>query len=243
MSTSAELVDRLRLGLAELADADRAAGQQRYMKSTMPFRGVQMPEVRRLVRDVTSKPAPWVLSAGEWQAAVIQLWEQASYREERHAAIRVADAKPYRDHARNLAALPLYERLIRSGAWWDLVDATAPLVGDLLVCHPGEMSMILRRWATDDDIWIRRSAIISQLGRGEATDSVLLLDCINPSLGKPEFFLRKAIGWALRQYARTDPEWVRGTVQQLGSSLSPLSRREALKQIQDARESVVDSSE
>lgn len=243
MDAPSELVDEIRLRLAELGNAEWAAGQQRYMKSLMPYRGVPMPELRRLVRDVTSKPAPRVLSAGEWQATVTQLWEQASYREERHAAIMVAGAKPYRDHARNLAALPLYERLIRSGAWWDLVDATSPLVGDLLVCHPVEMSSTLRRWATDDDIWIRRSAIISQLSLGEATDTVLLLDCINPSLGKPEFFLRKAIGWALRQYARTDPEWVRGTVQQLGSSLSPLSRREALKHIQDARESVVDSSE
>ena len=123
-----------------------------------------------------------------------------------------------------MAALPLYEELIVTGAWWDLVDEVAVhLLGEL------ELAAFLRGWAVDEDLWKRRSAIIAQVLRKEATDLDLLYDCIEPNRGDREFFVRKAIGWALRAYAWVDPAEVERYC--ATHELSPLSRREALRNI------------
>ena len=124
--------------------------------------------------------------------------------------------------------------MIVSGAWWDYVDAIATRqLGELLRKYPTRMAAILRKWAIDDDIWLRRSAILAQLNFKADTDLALLYDCIRPSLGRSEFFLRKAIGWALRQYARTNPDEVLRYVRDHRAELSPLSIREALKRIEE----------
>jgi len=93
------------------------------------------------------------------------------------------------------------------------------------------MASAMREWANGNDMWLRRSSIICQLPAKAQTDLALLYDCIGPSLDSPEFFLRKAIGWALRQYARTDPAEVARYVAENEARLSPLSRREALRHI------------
>ena len=86
-------------------------------------------------------------------------------------------------------------------------------------------------WAVDEDLWLRRTAVLSQLGHGADTDLDLLMFAIEHNLDDSSFWLRKATGWALRQYARTDPVWVRAYVDQLGGRLSGLSRREATKHL------------
>ena len=106
---------------------------------------------------------------------------------------------------RTLDALPLYEELIVTGAWWDYVDAVA--TGPLGALLP-EVAPALRAWSVDADMWKRRAAIIAQVRRKGATDFALLTDCIEPNRGDREFFIRKAIGWALRAYAWVDPEAV-----------------------------------
>ena len=127
--------------------------------------------------------------------------------------------------------LPVYEEIIRNGAWWDLVDGVAHRIFDLLRTHRPELERVLRSWSEDPDLWIRRSAIIAQLGAKTATDSELLAAVIEPSLADREFFIRKAIGWALREYSKTDPAWVRQFVERHEAALSPLSRREALRNL------------
>jgi 3-methyladenine DNA glycosylase AlkD len=168
-------------------------------------------------------------SAAVWRVLVLHLWRKARYREERYAALVLASdrrATPFQ----TLATLPLYEELIVTGAWWDLVDDVAShRVGFLLRQHPREMKRAMRAWSRGRDLWKRRSSIICQLHFGDETDLALLYDCIEPSLSSKEFFLRKAIGWALRQYAWTDPKEVARYVRSRGDRLSPLSRREALK--------------
>jgi len=129
-----------------------------------------------------------------------------------------------------MSLLPLYRKLIVSGAWWDHVDELSHRVGELLVLDRPAMTPTLRAWAVDTDIWLRRSAIIAQLGAKQSTDLDLLTYAIEASIGEREFFLRKAIGWALREYARTDPGWVSVFVAE-HPDLSPLSRREALKHL------------
>jgi 3-methyladenine DNA glycosylase AlkD len=161
-------------------------------------------------------------------ATVRELWSKAEYREERYAAIELLNTTSAR-RLRSMELLALYRELIVSGAWWDFVDEVAHRVAELRANFPAEMDPVLRNWSTDADLWLRRAAIISQLGAKQATDRALLGDVIEPNLADREFFIRKAIGWALRDYAWTDPDWVRGYVTAHGAQLSPLSRREALK--------------
>jgi len=118
------------------------------------------------------------------------------------------------------------------GAWWDFVDAIAGRqLGDILRTDPARMSKLMRRWARDPNMWKRRAAILCQLGFKRETDLTLLYDCIEPNLGDKEFFIRKAIGWALRQHAWTDPREVKRYVKANRDRLSGLSVREALKNI------------
>ncbi|BBH16629.1 DNA alkylation repair protein [Nocardioides baekrokdamisoli] len=187
----------------------------------MPFLGVRNPEVRRLTRAVVRGA-----SAEALVATARALWDGAEFREERYAATEIL-GRPVLAGDWSLA--PLHEHIARTGAWWDHVDETARRIADLHDAHPVETAALVRRWASDESFWINRLAILSQLGRRERTDVHLLTDVIGPHLGSREFFLRKAIGWALREYAKTDPDWVRAYVD--ATEMSPLSRREALKRL------------
>lgn len=223
---NAELTSVIRSRLRQAADPARAAGAQAYLKSEMPSLGVRVPEVRRIVRAAAKELPPGSLQ--ELQSAVLELWRGAGWREERYAAI---DLTGLRLAAGELSMLPLYEEIIRTGAWWDLVDGVSHRLCGLLQTHRGDVTPALIRWSTDADFWIRRAAITAQLGAKSATDPALLAAVIEPNLADPEFFIRKAIGWALRDYAATDPDWVRDFATRHGEAMSPLSRREALRKI------------
>lgn len=200
---------------------------QAYMKSVMPYLGIQTPDHRRLCREILKSHS--LDSFESWRDTVLALWRDARYREERYAAIALAGAPAYKPF-RTLRALPMYKEMIVTGGWWDYVDAIATRqLCDLLRKSPDRMAETLREWAKDDNVWLRRSAIIVQLNFKTETDLALLCDCIAPSLNRPEFFLRKAIGWALRQYARTDPAFVQKFVRDHRAQMSPLTVREALK--------------
>jgi len=119
--------------------------------------------------------------------------------------------------------------LIVTSAWWDYMDELAHRAGDLLAGWPAEVRPAPLTWTRSDDRWLRRASIICQLGARDRTDIELLTIAIESGMHDSDFFIRKAIGWALRDYARTDPAWVQsfaGT-----RELSPLSRREALKHL------------
>jgi len=223
------LVVAIRAGLSAAADPARAKGAQAYMKSTMPFRGVPGPVQKRLWRE-TFAAHPLETSA-KWQRVVLELWRTASFREERYAAVGLAQDRRYLSY-RTPAVIPMLEEMIVTGAWWDYVDALAshPL-GDVLVSNPPKVSRVMRRWARDSDMWKRRAAILCQIRRRGETDLGLLYECLEPNLADREFFIRKAIGWALRSYAWTDPEEVQRYVKAHRTRLSPLSVREALKNV------------
>ena len=224
---SAPLAGAIRRHLAASADPDKAEPMRAYMKSAMRYRGVQTPLRRRIVRDAR-RELP-IEDASAWEAVITDLWDRARFREERYAAIDIL-TDPKTDRWQSWKTLPLYERLIVEGAWWDLVDAVA--VDRLDFLHrisPAATARRMRTWARGKDMWKRRSAIISQLRRKEETDVDLLYDCIEPSIGSAEFFLRKAIGWALRQHSYVDEREVIGFVRERADDLSGLSKREALK--------------
>lgn len=198
---------------------------QAYMKSAMPYAGVPMPELRRIVRELY--PArTWKPGFEEWRDTVLALWANARYHEERYAAISLAARR------KELDALPVIERMIVEGAWWDYVDALAKQVAVLLRNHPDELKPLLREWAHDESIWKRRVAIISQLGFKRDTDLELLYDTIEPNLEEESFWLRKAIGWALRDLSWHDKDEVARYVRANEHRLSPLSRREGMKNIE-----------
>ena len=230
-----DLVEAICLELGEAGDPRRAKDQQRYMKSTMAFRGISAPELKAMVGPLLADPAYLLTGRDQWEATVRGLWDGARFREERYAALAICGHRLYRLWAVGRASMPLYRYLVESGAWWDFVDdIAAHRVGPVLRAHPQTESDRMRSWAMAEDLWVRRAAILSQLLSKDGTDRQLLLDCITPNVTDREFFIRKAIGWSLRQYSRSGvaaADWVRSIVEELGPRLSPLSRKEALKHL------------
>lgn len=208
------------------ADPERAKATQAYMKSSMPSLGVRVPTVRRMVL-TTAKELPFG-SAAELRDDVRLLWREATWREERYAAIDLTSLKFV---AKDLEMLPLYEEIIRTGAWWDFADGVSDRICALLQHHRRTLTPLLKKWSSDPDFWIRRAAITSQLKAKSATDQELLSSVLDANLANREFFIRKAIGWALRDYAKTDPPWVRDYVETRRAGLSQLSLREAMKHL------------
>lgn len=228
MSVGEELVKAVRTGLAEAADPGKALAMRAYMKSAMPFRGVPKPQRSALLKQVL---ADHILpDRVTYSATVRQLWRTAEFREERYAAIDLSGYRAYRQW-QDTASIPMYEEMIVSGAWWDYVDELAiRRIGPILRSARARVTPIMLGWADGRDLWRRRTAIICQVGAKEDTDTDLLTRAIEPAIAEPEFFLRKGIGWALREYAKTAPDWVRSFVDE-HPDLSGLSRREALKHI------------
>lgn len=226
-------VSAVRDALATVGDPERALQQQAYMKSALPFVGLGAPALRALLRPLLS--AHTYDDRTAWEAAARELWDGASHREEWYAALALLRHRPYRAWL-DPGLLPLLEHLVVTGAWWDVVDEIAShLVGEVLARHRAVVTPVMVQWAGADDLWMRRVAILCQLGDHEATDTALLGRVIATNLEGSrhgsQFFVRKAVGWALRDYARTDPTWVRAFVAHHAERLSPLSRREALKHL------------
>lgn len=229
MTADAALLRALRRELRAHADPARAAGAQAYMKSAMPYWGLDAKTLRAVCKRVFA--AHPLASFDEWRDTVLALWRDAKRREERYAAIELTGLRAYRAH-QTLDALPLYEELVVDGAWWDLVDAVAVhRIGPLLRAHPREMRKVLLAWSRCDDLWKRRTALLAQVAFKGDTDARLLYACIEPSLARKEFWLRKAIGWALRAYAWHAPEEVARYVKENEARLSGLSKREALRNV------------
>ena len=224
-----ELIGAVRAALRGVAQPELAGPMQAYMKSATPYLGVRVPVMRALTR-AQARLRPFA-AAEDVADTVLALWRTADFREERYAAIALLDT-PAARRLRDPGLLETQRELIVAGAWWDYVDELAHRVGELLAGWPDDIRPALVTWARGGDMWLRRASIICQLGAGDRTDLELLTLAVEASIGERDFFLRKAIGWALRNYARTDPAWVRsfaGT-----HELSPLSRREALKHLAPA---------
>lgn len=223
---AASLVAFVRTELRQRGDSTRAEAMAAYMKTDMPFYGVGSPARREVLRMVRGSYAP--SDKDDYRTAVTALWEGPS-REEKHLAIDYAIAhrmfvKP--------AALDLYRRMVVEGAWWDLVDPVAThLIGSLHRADPEAMSKVLGKWIVSDDMWLRRTAILAQLKHKHATDRDLLFEFCLTCAHESEFFIRRAIGWALREYAKTDPDAVTTFLQEHRAELSGLSFREASKHL------------
>jgi 3-methyladenine DNA glycosylase AlkD len=219
----------LRAELQRAGDRSKAAAMRAYMKSAMPYLGVQAAPLRAICKRIFD--AHPISDSEAWQAQCLSLWRGAKFREEWYAAIELTGHRFYRS-SQTMKTLPMYEEMIVTGAWWDVVDTIAShRLGALLRSYARPMRQKMLQWSRSRDLWKRRSSILCQLSFKTETNLDLLYACIDPSLKSEEFFLRKAIGWALRQYAWTNPREALRYVRAHENELSALSRREALKNI------------
>ena len=223
------LLHRLRAALKAAADPAKAPQMTAYMKNIQPYHGVTAPVQRQVFREVFKDVT--FADAAAWRTTVLHIWRNAKFREERYAVMALCHGGRVAAF-QTMEALPVYEELIVTGAWWDVVDHIASnFIGGLLKKHPKPMTHKMLLWSKSDDMWKRRTSILCQLKFNENTDLDLLYACIEPSIESKEFFLRKAIGWALRQHAKSDPNEIRRYVRANETRLSGLSKREALKNL------------
>jgi 3-methyladenine DNA glycosylase AlkD len=221
-----ELIEATQRELRGVADPARAAPMAAYMKTDMPFYGVQKAGRSSVLRTLKRDHPPDDVT--EYREAVLGLW-QLPHREEKYLAISYARA--FNEYI-TTDAMELYERLLVDGAWWDFVDEIAShLVGRVLLRERSDLAPTMRSWISADNIWLRRTSIICQLRHKAETDTAMLDDACTSNLPDTEFFIRKAVGWALREYAKTDPDWVRSYVETHQGELSGLSYREATKHL------------
>jgi 3-methyladenine DNA glycosylase AlkD len=219
------VLERLTAAYAAAADPMRAATARAYMKDVAPFLGIPTPERRALSRTVLQgTPRP---DETDCTAVALRCW-QLPEREYHYFAVDYL-----RRHVGRCSSgfLPVARHLVTTVSWWDTVDALAAhVVGGLVAADP-KLTADMDAWIVDDDLWVARTALLHQLRYKERTDTERLFTyCLRQS-GHPDFFIRKAIGWALREYAKTDPEAVRAFLAREHGRFAPLSVREALKNI------------
>ncbi|MFD7263106.1 DNA alkylation repair protein [Streptomyces sp. NPDC059874] len=219
------LLERLTGTYAQAADPVRAEAMAAYMKDVAPFLGIPTPLRRELSGTVTKDtPRP---SESDCAALALRCWRLPE-REYQYFAVDYL-----RRHVARCSSdfLPVVRHLLVTVPWWDTVDLLAAhTVGPLVAADPA-LAAVMDEWIEDEDLWLARTALLHQLRYKGATDADRLFGYCRLRSGHPDFFLRKAIGWALREYAKTDPEAVRAFVEAERGSLSPLSVREALKNL------------
>ena len=223
--TAKRFADRARQLLEPSRDAAAAHTMARYMKDRFPFLGLPRPAYQALAKPLVAELKPHASQPLLLEIAG-RLWKLPE-REYQYLAGDVLDR--YRKQL-TPAALPALRALLEQKSWWDSVDQlTGRVLGPLVLAQP-ELRLEVDRWSQDANFWVRRAAILHQLAYREHTDTGRLFGYCERNAKDPEFFIRKAIGWALRQHAKHDPEAVRGFVA-AHPELSPLSRREALKHV------------
>lgn len=215
-----KIVASLHALLEPLRSPDAAAWQMSYMRELFPFLGIRTPALRKAVLQLKRE-----FPSSDWKKEVRELWRQPE-REFHYGAIFWAIA--HRGKA-TAADLPFYEELLTTNSWWDSVDTIAPhLVGELFRKFPSLIEKT-EEWVDSPQLWLRRSALIYSLSWKGATDAERLFRYCTKLGKEKEFFIRKAIGWALREYSKTNPTAVSKFLQT--ADLSPLSLREARKRL------------
>ena len=223
-----ESVEYAQRELSAQANPEKAEGMQWYMKTEMPFYGVQKPGRVVIVRGLVKQVEP--ATPKEYRELVLAFWN-LPHREEKYIALALAR---HFDDFVTPDQLDLYRRLIVEGAWWDFVDEVATkLIRSNVAGFPTDTWSIVDPWIDDADMWLRRTAILCQIGLKEATDTDRLFAFCRARMHEKEFFIRKAIGWALREYAKTDPEAVAAFATANKEDLSGLSYREGTKHIKE----------
>ncbi|MCQ1059771.1 DNA alkylation repair protein [Photobacterium sp. DNB23_23_1] len=225
MSLVIPMVIFIQQRMAEVGNADNAKAMQAYMKTEQDFYGVKAPERKAIFKQ--AREHTQITSFIEYKRLVLWLWSGEN-REEQYLAM---DAAEYYTSFRTLEAFPVYEEMLTEASHWDTVDKiSSNLIGPLVKEHR-ELEDVVRGWRQSDNMWLRRASLLIHLKHKKETNLSLLEETILMLAGEQEFFIRKAIGWVLREYAKTDAEYVKSFVQRYQEQLSPLSQKEALKNL------------
>lgn len=215
-------VEELKKELKAVAIPNDAMAMKAYMKNKFEFLGVKTPARRKLAKVFFKQHTDSVI---DWNF-INEAWNNP-YRELQYVAL------DYLEIRKKLLApsdLPRLKKLAQTKSWWDTVDFLDRLVGSIITRFPETKATILS-WSCDEDIWLRRLAIDHQLLKKEETDTELLEKILVNNLGQTEFFINKAIGWALRDYSKTNPDWVRDFIERHQAEMATLSIREGSKYI------------
>jgi 3-methyladenine DNA glycosylase AlkD len=221
LSQTASYIKAIDAALKLLSDPARAVKMAAYMKGHFPFLGIPAP-----VRKAAVKPIPKPKPADV--AAIARALWRCQEREYQYVAVDLLDVMAKKLDAP--ATFALIEELALQKSWWDSVDGLAAIGSSILRRAPAERD-IVKAWSAHPSFWVNRLAILHQKGWGADTDETVLFDLCLAHVSNKEFFIRKAIGWALRDYAWTNPAAVQAFVDENRTKLSPLSQREALKNV------------
>jgi 3-methyladenine DNA glycosylase AlkD len=207
------------------AKAENALPMAKYMKDLFPFYGIKTDERRAILKSVCKKHQTEIKSnirAIGWELFL------KKERELQYCGIEIIMKSLKNNYI--IEDIVWIEKLLITNSWWDSVDTISKyILGSYLKQFPTEIATVVQRFSNAENIWLNRSVILFQLGYKSTTDFNLLQSLCLKHSHSNEFFIRKAIGWALREYAKTDPDAVRKFV--LQTNLKPLSKKEALKNI------------
>jgi 3-methyladenine DNA glycosylase AlkD len=226
-AAGAALLSQIETALRPLADPAQAVPMRAYMLDQFAFLGIRATPRRLALRGL---PRLNTWTAADLLAVAEALWEMPE-REFQYVAVDLL-AKHHRQL--ELASLPSLLQLVQRRAWWDTVDGLAGVVGDILLRGRAGQTDVQRPmddWLGHPSLWVRRVAMLHQLGWRAQTDQARLFRYALALAPETEFFIRKAIGWALRDYARTQPDAVRAFLVAHAAVLSGLTRREAGKHL------------
>ena len=213
-------VEELVKELKALANPDDAVAMKAYMKNKFEFLGVKTLARRKLTKAFFKQQTDSVI---DWNF-INEAWKNP-YRELQYTAL---DYLEIRKKLLTPSDLPRLKKQAQTKSWWDTIDFLDRLVGSIIARFP-ETKEIIVAWSCDEDIWLRRLAIDHQLLRKEKTDTKLLEKILVNNLGRTEFFINKAIGWALRDYSKTNPDWVKDFIERYRVEMAALSIREGSK--------------
>lgn len=203
------------------ADDANSAAMASYMRNLFPFYGIPTPKRRELYGDILARER----RAGRVDWELLDMCWEEKHREFQYF---VTDYLYKMRKFLTFDDMPRLEGYARTKQWWDSVDLLCRTVG-AIAAEDRRMDGLMLKWSTGPDFWLRRIAICHQLGRKDRTDAPLLEKILLNNLDSTEFFVNRAVGWALRDYSKTDPEWVRDFLERYGGQMDKLSVREARK--------------
>ncbi|NOX46346.1 MAG: DNA alkylation repair protein [Chlorobi bacterium] len=219
-----DYIKTLEVEFARNANAEIALGQKAYMKNRFEFYGIKSPIRREVQRPFLHKAA--LPPKDDLEGIVKTLWEKPQ-REFQYFSQELVFKYVKKMEEKDIA---LFEFMVVNKSWWDTVDfISVKLMGEYFKKYPDERDKLVENWITSGNMWLQRSALLFQLNYREELDPGFLTYVINSLLGSKEFFINKAIGWVLRNYGKTNPDWVIGFAEK--SQLANLSKREALRLI------------
>ena len=200
---------------------EQAQKMSKYMLNKFEYIGIKTPERRKIFKNFFKEYKNE--EKIDWEF-VNKCWEN-KYREFQYVA---ADYLKNMKDKLTIDDIPKFKQLILKKSWWDTIDNLDMTIGALAL-KDSNVNKILLEWSLDENIWLRRIAIDHQLLRKEKTNTELLEKILKNNLGQAEFFINKAIGWALRDYSKTNPEWVKNFIEKNKENMAKLSIKEASK--------------